>query len=400
MKKGFVLHQNKFISMVFIGFALLFIPSVKAQKVFNDAGLVIYTLGNDTTLVQDFSIENKQFKTTVLSLAGSISKCEATGELDETGDLKRVNSLTYRLENNGNWTQTFKNETVFTGDSLIINTLNEKGTSSHRAFVGKGILANSSDIASFFVFPYMGFSAPTKIGDTAFHRQMSFNNPRPFIVNRYEANKLKIGSSLMGYPRLTIDEQGRLLEANAVGTSLNFMAKVDRNAKNNPQTLEKLAQQRLAQGGAIARAFRDTARLLVNDKKIEIDFWRPYRRGRNIFGYVVPWGRVWRTGANNATQLRTPTELSFGDNKLPAGKYALFSLPTENKWELIVNRKADNWGTDYEANADIFKVPLQVEKLPEPVEIFKITLTPLENKTVKLVIEWDFYRASTIFKVE
>ena len=115
-------------------------------------------------------------------------------------------------------------------------------------------------------------------------------------------------------------------------------------------------------GTLAPRTFRDTTRLTLENKKIEVDYWRPYRRNREIFGAVVPWNRIWRTGANNATQLRTDQDLDFSGNKLVTGTYSLWTYPTQQGWQLIVNKQADIWGTEYDSTGNLFKVPLTVEK--------------------------------------
>jgi Protein of unknown function (DUF2911) len=110
---------------------------------------------------------------------------------------------------------------------------------------------------------------------------------------------------------------------------------------------------------------------------------------------VVPWNRIWRTGANNATQLRTNATVYFGSNMLPAGNYGIWSYLTDTGWELIINKNATAWGTDHDANADLFRVPLKVERLDIPVEIMKISFVNDAAENIRMVIEWDTYKAST-----
>jgi hypothetical protein len=138
----------------------------------------------------------------------------------------------------------------------------------------------------------------------------------------------------------------------------------------------------------------------LGSTKIEIDYWRPHKRGREIFGNVVPWDRVWRTGANNATQLRITEDILIGGKKLSKGSYGLWSFLTSTKWELIVNKNANAWGTDHDPAADIFRIPYTVERLNAPVEIFKIFFVKTGDKNAVMVLEWDSYKASVNIATE
>jgi hypothetical protein len=105
-------------------------------------------------------------------------------------------------------------------------------------------------------------------------------------------------------------------------------------------------------------------------------------------GEVVPWGRVWRTGANAATQFRTDRELSIGGTAIPAGTYTLWTVPGTQGWTLIVNKHAGQWGTEYDQAQDLARIEMRRELLPDPVEQFTIELLPAGDGGV-LRMEWD-----------
>ena len=367
-----------------------------AQK---DKGLVVYKLGTDTTVTQYFEFDNRKFQTTIIFYSGSVTKYEADGELDETGDLKQVFSKILTLDSSGKWTLTSEGTNVFTGDSSVYTARRNGKEIGRRAVAGKGIVSNAADAASVFVFPYMGFFAPVKIGDTLFHCQFTFGECRKYQVARLAKNELKVGSNVMGKLKLVVDDHGRMQGGDAVGSSVNWIASVERQKKDYREYLDLMAKRRWATGTLAPRTFRDTARLVSANKKIEVDYWRPYRRNREIFGAVVPWNRVWRTGANNATQIRTDADLDFNGNKLPAGKYSIWTYPTENGWQLIINKKADIWGTEYDSTANFFHTPMHVERTAEPVEILTISVLPRNNDEARLLVEWEYYRAWTDFKI-
>lgn len=110
-------------------------------------------------------------------------------------------------------------------------------------------------------------------------------------------------------------------------------------------------------------------------KAVTIKYSRPSMRGRKIYGELVPYGKVWRTGANAATSLTTDTALDIGGTTVPAGNYTLYTLPGEKSWELIVNKQTGQWGTKYDEAQDLARIPMKVSQLPSGLETFTISLT-------------------------
>jgi hypothetical protein len=120
-----------------------------------------------------------------------------------------------------------------------------------------------------------------------------------------------------------------------------------------------------------------------------VDYGRPLKRGREIFGNIVPWNTVWRTGANAATQLNTSADLVIGGATVPAGKYTLWTLPTPSGWKLIINKQTGQWGTEYHPEQDLVRVDARVETLATPVEQLVIAFEP-----GALTFTWDKTRVS------
>lgn len=124
-------------------------------------------------------------------------------------------------------------------------------------------------------------------------------------------------------------------------------------------------------------------------KKITVSYGRPFKKDRTIFGGLVPWGEVWRTGANEATILTTEADVVIGGLKVPKGEYALFTIPTEKQWTLIVNKTAKQWGAfKYDVAQDLGRVPMTVATAPKPVEQFTIEMVPA-GKQLTLKLSWD-----------
>ena len=134
---------------------------------------------------------------------------------------------------------------------------------------------------------------------------------------------------------------------------------------------------------------RQTVEQQFSMSKITVDYGRPGVKGRKIFGDLVPYGKVWRAGANSSTKIEFKQSINFGGTIVPAGKYGLYILPTEKEWKIILNGDSQSWGTDYDASKDLYAVTVPVQKLAEKQEFFEIALNPLDENSVDLVFKWD-----------
>ncbi len=119
---------------------------------------------------------------------------------------------------------------------------------------------------------------------------------------------------------------------------------------------------------------RDTSRADIGSAKVWIDYGRPSKRDRPIFGGLVPYDRVWRTGANSATTLVTDKPLLIGKAEIPAGRYTVYTVPGKTEWQLIINKQTGQWGTEYDQSKDLVRIPMAVKTLTAPVEKFEITI--------------------------
>jgi len=134
-------------------------------------------------------------------------------------------------------------------------------------------------------------------------------------------------------------------------------------------------------------------------KTIKIDYSSPRAKGRKIFGEasekaLVPYGQIWRTGANDATTFVTDTNVTVGGKAVPAGSYTIFTVPKADAWSLVISKKTGEWGTDYPGEKeDLVRVPMTVSKTSAPVENFTMAFDQAGSKCT-LRIEWENTRAS------
>jgi len=125
---------------------------------------------------------------------------------------------------------------------------------------------------------------------------------------------------------------------------------------------------------------------------IKIVYGQPYKRDRVIFGNLVPYDKVWRTGANEATEITTTQDITFAGKTLPAGTYALFTIPHKNgKWTIILNSKLGQWGAfDYDKNDDVMRVNVPSNKTENPRQAFAIQFSDVKNASTNIVLSWDY----------
>ena len=144
----------------------------------------------------------------------------------------------------------------------------------------------------------------------------------------------------------------------------------------------------------------DSSVLVINDKRLSVNYSRPSMRGRKIMGSVVPYGVVWRTGANAATSFVTQTDIVVSGVKIPRGSYTLYTLPSSKQWKLIFNKQTGQWGTVYNEKLDLVRIPLNKKNLKQLVEKFTITLerTPEKSGVMKLV--WEKTQLSVDFQLK
>ncbi|WP_295123959.1 DUF2911 domain-containing protein [uncultured Chitinophaga sp.] len=147
-----------------------------------------------------------------------------------------------------------------------------------------------------------------------------------------------------------------------------------------------------AQGGVKTPAPSPTQVVKQNFalSSVEVVYSRPAIKGRTIFGDLVPYGKVWRTGANNATKVTVGEDLMFEGVKVPAGDYALYTIPGQTEWEVVLNKGVKNWGDmGYKKEDDIVRFKVKPQELPFQVESFMISFDKVVASSMTMMIIWD-----------
>lgn len=126
-----------------------------------------------------------------------------------------------------------------------------------------------------------------------------------------------------------------------------------------------------------------------NQPRARVLYSRPQTRDRDIFGKLVPYGEVWRTGANEATEITLYEDMTVGGETIKAGTYSLFTIPQEKEWTVILNKSTNLWGAyDYHVEQDMARITVPVRKAKNPIEALSMSFAPSEDGA-ELFIGWD-----------
>ncbi len=134
---------------------------------------------------------------------------------------------------------------------------------------------------------------------------------------------------------------------------------------------------------------RDSVYLMLDTNLISIHYGRPSMRGRTIMGELVPWNKVWRTGANQATHFKTNYDMIIGGVPLMRGTYTLWTLPSPDGWQIILNKQTGQWGTRYDERQDYARFDAIVERLDSPVDTFTIAFDATSKTSGRLKMMWE-----------
>jgi hypothetical protein len=210
-------------------------------------------------------------------------------------------------------------------------------------------------------------------------------SPYPLTV-RVRGDTAEV-TNVAGENRVQVDAQGHVLVFDARTSTEHYLA--ERVPALDIGALTASFAARDAQGRGLGGLTPlDSVKARFGEAVLSVRYSRPYKRGRKIFGALLPWGEVWRTGANDATAFSTTRDLMIGGVAVPAGSYTLYSIPSPTQWLLVVNRQTGQFGTEYHPEQDLARIPMTREKLERPVEQFTISLEPA-GAGGRLALTWD-----------
>ncbi len=377
--------------------ALLVVTAVHVQA--QERGAFVVRLGNDTVAVERFARTDTRLEGDVVSRTPRTTITHYVATLGRDGRITRYEAATYAGAA-GLGGQPMRNAVVtVAGDTAVVQLRRQGSDSTMTMKVPVRPGAVPMPPLTFAFYEQMARQARREKRDSMMV-DMVFPGSRKATPTTLVMRRDSAVIDLFGLPATArLDNIGRVL--NFDGRQTTDKVLVDRLPDVNADSLARVFGAREAAGGALGQLSpRDTVHVMIGNAMVMVDYGRPHQRGRTIFGGIVPYGQVWRTGANAATQFMVDHPITIGGTAVPAGTYTLWTLPTATGAQLIINKQHGQWGTEYDPAQDLVRVPLTRTALAAPVEQFTMTVEPSGASGGTLRLQWEGTEYSIPFTVQ
>lgn len=355
-------------------------------------GGFVVTLGRDTMQVERFTRTGRRIDGTVVTRSPHTRIARYTLELDEAGRVSRYTVSATRGDGTPERSVGLGGSFTRVADTLVRETPGQQKPDTQRVAAAGNVFPGP-------MVPYTGVSFlmyELALGDarrranasgesaislvTLIPRQVTPGNTRAWFIGADSAELDYFGVARSGWK---FAPDGRLLRADWTATTYRY--RITRADNVDVDDLSAAwARADAAGAGMGAMSPRDTARARVGSVEVMVDYSRPARRGREVWGAVVPWGQVWRLGADFATHLVVSGDVRLGDTAIPAGSYTIWMIPSsDGTAQLVVNKRTRIFGTMYDATQDLVRVPLTGSPSTELVE--RLTIDVADGR---LRIRW------------
>ncbi len=356
----------------------------------------VIRLGRDTTAVERFTRTGTRLEGETASRIPRTILRRYTYEFTAEGRPATVRASQYRPGGPGDTIPIERATATFRTDSAVVEIRRDTAVQTQRVALPAGVFvpvfqgANASFLAYELIAEMVQRQRPADSMNVAV---VAGGQVRTWRAGRLGRDSIWIYDGNNRF-LARVDRDGRIESATAVSGTQQFT--IERVARLEPAAIAAAWGRGQPVGTLSAR---DTVRATVAGASLWVDYGRPSKRGRVLFGStIVPWNQVWRTGANAATQFRTDRALDFGGLVLQPGTYTLWTLPSQAGWKLLINAQTGQWGTAYDPARDIYHLDMRVSTLPQPVERFTISVVP-DGAGGMLRLEWDTMRADMPFTV-
>ncbi len=362
---------------VLVSLAALLIAGSAASK---EVGNFVVTLGRDTTSVEHYARTDLRVEVDQIGRAPRVLRRHFVYDFKDGA----ISHLSMVVTPPGSATPTQTIDASFTADSMLmqVKTGDAPAKDTHIAMSSGTVVVASSS-------PWTIYEGQT----------MKLARSKGDSLHRLGRDSVVIFNGHQDLFHVRVDKDGRVLGVLPISGTAKFAVQRVASLDVDDFAASFVALEKQGAGLGMLSP-RDTVRVAnAGGATLWIDSGRPAKRGRAVFGGIVPYGDVWRTGANAATQFRTDKALDFGGTVVPAGFYTLWTLPTAGGWKLIVNSETGQWGTEHKADKDLYTIDLKLGTLSQPVERFTIGVEPSAQGGV-LELDWDTTRASVAFTAQ
>lgn len=352
----------------------------------------ITKLGSDTLAVETFKKTEDGFSAKVVLRSPQTVLTSYTLVQDEFGGINSMTATRYSGDNGFSEKGSFFQSIERKGDSLFTTYTTRSGTiRSYNTMYEDGALP----FIDMVHWPFeLALNETIKAErDSIYQKMISGNNISDFIIADLGGDSRTIRHPSRGVMDVTVNEVGELLTLDAAQTTRKLIVTRTEDVDINDIAtrflkLDKEGKSFGSLSGAVEEEF------LVSGATFNVSYGSPSRRGRDLFGGIVPWGERWRTGANRATHFSTTKKLMIGSLEVPAGEYTLFAIPEEDGGTLIINMQTGQNGRTYDEARDLGQVPMQVSTKADNTEVFTITVEENDNGG-ELNLIW----GETVFKI-
>ncbi len=363
-----------------------------------DSGAYVVRLGRDTLKIERFVKRDNALRSESVRRGEGVEQQYVDMIFDAEGYLASAQVRTYKWPVERGAKPIAGSNVYVKGDSTILE-LGLAPNMRRVVYAGRGNIFNiGANPFIFTLYTAIAANAPRTTGDSSVSQHMASTlGVRPLVIKRVAPDLVTAYSPIMGLMRMRLDPEGRVRELDGIGSSLNFQAQRVGwiNLDSAARALEAMNR---ATGMIASLSPRDSISVAAGGANLKIEYSRPSKRSRTVFGGIVPWDRIWRTGANVATHFSTDRTLAFGTTVVPPGRYTLFTLPTQSGWTLIISRQTGQWGTEYDPGQDFARIPMRTRTLTSPVEQLTIGVEPRSRGGV-LRVQWDTTEAYVEFGV-
>ena len=367
---------------------------------------IVTRLGVDTVAIERYTRNGSKLEGDLVIRHPRVATYHYTADLGPRGEIVSMTTTVRRASADPSAPPAVQRVTKFS-DSVAVIEVQRNGkpdttVSGKKIYHGGAVPMLGVEPTSYGIYEQLLASARLGRDTVAYALIAPGAGPTPSVIlRRRSADSVAFNSTFFpGWIEVArVDSRGQILSVDASATTVKTLAQRV-PAMDFENVVKGWAVAEAAHGGATGQMSPpDTVRTALYGANVVVAYSRPYKRGRVIFGNIVPWNQVWRTGANAATMFTTDKDLVFGTTVIPAGKYTLWTVPTQTGGRLIFNSETGQWGTDYHADKDFARFDMKTETLPQPVEVFTIAVEPQGDRTGVLKLQWDRTQMSLPFNV-
>ena len=216
---------------------------------------------------------------------------------------------------------------------------------------------------------------------------------RNVAISRGKGDTLIFGGDFLEYTKIKVSPEGRILAYDGTATQWNYIV-----TRHEPMDVDEVAKRMSKKPKIGIPSPTATINFTIANDTINLSYGRPFKRGRKIFGGIVPYDSIWRTGANDPTKISLPYAIRFGKITVPKGEYSLYTIPSMENWILIFNADLKQWPSEPNRSKDVALIPMKVQKADKQTDQFTINIEPLKSGGI-IKFVWDETEAFASFRV-